>query len=236
MRVPHTGSDWWQRQEVMGVPHTASADKERKRWENHTQAVLTKKGRNWLDHHAEADQWIESHFVQTRDVLTGVVFRHTDESDLFKIVMCLYPSRLQTQSVECEQLKPGVYWSRSSSDTVSGMWTVETRCILVQVVFWQSMESHQFKAGARTLSGHRRHSHWSLSHRTKRRLDSAAPRPSRPIHRRSTGAWVSENKRGKKEEKKKKTSLVYRGIRVYMDNTCLQRHNGLHGQYVSTET
>ena len=67
-----------------------------------------------------------------------VLFRHTDESDLFKIGMCLYPShlqkhsqwnlissnqgyvgssRLQTQSVGYEQLKPGVYWSRSSSDS-----------------------------------------------------------------------------------------------------------------------
>ena len=160
-----------------GVPHTGSADKGRKWWEYHTQPVLTKKGRNWLDHHAEADQWIESHFVQTRDVLTGVVFRHTDESDLFKIVMCLYPSRLQkhsqwnlisptqgyvgssrllTQSVECEQLKPGVYWSRSSSDTVSGMWTVETRCILIQVVFWHSqwnlISSNQEHARCQVIS------------------------------------------------------------------------------------
>ena len=150
--------------------------------------------------------------------------------------------------MESHQFQPRICCFKSSSDTVSGMWTVETRCILVQVVFWhsqwdvnswnqvytgpgrlltQSMESHQFKARARTLSGHLRHSHWSLRHRTKCRLDSAAPRPSRPIHRRSTGAWVSENKRGKKK-KKRKTSLVYRGIRVYMDNTCLQRHNGLH--------
>ena len=42
--------------------------------------------------------------------------------------------------------------------------------------------------------------------------------------------------REEKKKKERKTSLVYRGIRVYMDNTCLQRHNGLHGQYVSTET
>ena len=259
----------WQRQEVMGVPHTGFADKGRKWWEYHTQAVLTKVGSDEVPHTGSADKERQELIRPSRRgrpvdrisfcsnqgcvdrsrLQTHRRIRLVQNSDVF-----IPKSSSETQSVESHQSHPRVCWFKSSSDTVSGMWTVETRCILVQVVFWhsqwdvnswnqvytdpgrlltQSMESHQFKSGARTLSGHLRHSHWSLSHRTKCRLDSAAPRPSRPIHRRSTGAWVSENKRGKR---RRKTSLVYRDIMVYMDNTCLQRHNGLHGQYVSTET
>ena len=250
----------WQRQEVMGVPHTGFADKGRKWWEYHTQAVLTKVGSDEVPHTGSADKerqelirpsrrgrpvdrisfcsnqgCVDRSRLQTRRRI-----RLVQNSDVF-----IPKSSSETQSVESHQSHPRVCWFKSSSDTVSGMWTVETRCILVQVVFWhsqwdvnswnqvytdpgrlltQSMESHQFKSGARTLSGHLRHSHWSLRHRTKCRLDSAAPRPSRPIHRRSTGAWVSENKRGKKGKKREKNI------------TCLQRHKGLHGQYVSTET
>ena len=95
-----------------------------------------------------------------------------DESDLFKIGMCLYPSRrqalcqwnlissnqgyvgsvsLQTQSVVCEQLKPGVYWSRSSSDTVNGISPVQSRGTHVvrssQTQPLEPQSSNQLQAG-----------------------------------------------------------------------------------------
>ena len=105
-------------------------------------------------------------------MLRRVLFRHTDESDLFKIGMCLYPShlqkhsqwnlissnqgyvgssRLQTQSVGYEQLKPGVYWSRSSSDTVSGISSVQSRSTHVvrssQTQPLEPQSSNQVQAG-----------------------------------------------------------------------------------------
>ena len=195
---------------LVSRPQAGLTKKGRKWWEYHTQAVLTKVGSDGVPHTGSADKERQELIRPSRRgrpvdrisfcsnqgcvdrsrLQTHRRIRLVQNSDVF-----IPKSSSETQSVESHQSHPRVCRFKSSSDTVSGMWTVETRCILVQVVFWQSMESHQFKAGARTLSGHLRHSHWSLSHRTKCRLDTAAPRPSRPIHRRSTH---SENKRKKK--------------------------------------
>ena len=128
--------------------------------------------------------------------------------------MCLYPSRLQTQSVECEQLKPGVYWSRSSSDSQWNLISSKQEHARCQVIADTATGASVIEPSAG----------WTVRHHAR--------------HVPYTGGQQERGFLKTREEKKKKikTSPVYRGIMVYMDNTCLQRHNDLHGQYVSTET
>ena len=111
MGVQHTDTADKERQEVMREPHTGSADKERQELIRPSRTGRT--------------QSVESHFVQTRDVLTKVVFRHTvrrirfvqnsrlQKHSQWNLISSnqgyVGSSRLQTQSVEGEQLRPGVY-------------------------------------------------------------------------------------------------------------------------------
>ena len=98
MGVQHTDTADKERQEVMREPHTGSADKERQELIRPSRTGRT--------------QSVESHFVQTRDVLTKVVFRHTvrrirfvQNRDVF-----IPKSSSGTVSVESHQFQPRVCW------------------------------------------------------------------------------------------------------------------------------
>ena len=162
-------------------------------------------------------------FVQNRDVFipNSSSQTHSQWNLISSNQEYVVSSRLQTQSVECEQLKPGVYWSRSSSDTVSGMWTVETRCILVQVVFWHSQWN--------LISLKQEHARCQVISDTATGASDIEPSAGwtvrhHALHVPYTGGQQQRGFLKTREEKKKKNI------------TCLHRHNGLHGQYVSTET
>ena len=138
---------------LVSRPQAGLTKKGRKWWEYHTQAVLTKVGSDGVPHTGSADKERQE---LIRPSLRG---RPVDRISFCSNQGCVDRSRLQThrrirlvqnsdvfipksssetQSVESHQSHPRVCWFKSSSDTVSGMWTVETRCILIQVVFWHS--------------------------------------------------------------------------------------------------